>query len=52
MLLESNSAKNLVLNILCLEQGTMMAWWDAGNKANAGEPLWSTEEVVHRSMPI
>lgn len=58
-LLESNSAKNMVVNILSLEQETKMkvicllwAWWEACNKANAGEQLWSIEEVVHRAMSI
>jgi len=49
----------MVLNILSLEQEAMMkvigllwAWCEAHNKANAGEQLWSTTEVVHRAMSI
>ena len=58
-LLESTSAKDMVLKILSLQREAKMkgihllfSWWEARNKANAGEQLWSTAEVVHRAMSI
>jgi hypothetical protein len=58
-LLESTSAKDIVLEILSLQQEAKMkvicllfSWREARNKANAGKQLWSIAEVVHRAMSI
>ena len=50
-----NSAKQVATKILSLEEdkkllviGFLWLWWDARNKANAGDKLLSTKEMVYK----
>ena len=50
-----NSAKQVATKILSLEEdkkllviGFLWLWWDAHNKANTGDKLLSTKEMVYK----
>ncbi|GJN28806.1 hypothetical protein PR202_gb16973 [Eleusine coracana subsp. coracana] len=40
--------KEMKITILCL----LWTWWDTRNKVNAGEPMRSVEEVIHRCRSL
>jgi len=51
------SAKDMVRDILAMDEAVqrtvimfLWCWWDARNKANAGEKMQSTDEVVFRTI--
>jgi len=51
------SAKDMVKSILAMDEAVqrtvimfLWCWWDARNKANAGEKMQSTDEVVFRTI--
>jgi len=58
-LADLNSAKQVASKILSLDDdrkslvvSLLWAWWDAGNKANAGDKMLSTEEIIYKAKAL
>jgi len=59
MLTGLSSATQVSAHVLSLSEekkllvvGLLWSWWDARNKANAGEPRRTTEEVIYRARVV
>ena len=58
-LVDLNSAKQVASKILSLDDdrkslvvSLLWAWWDARNKANAGDKMLSTEEIIYKAKAL
>jgi hypothetical protein len=58
-LVELNSAKQVASKILSLDDdrkslgdSLLWAWWDSRNKANTGDKMLSTEEIIYKAQAL